>query len=179
MKTIFYFSLLIIVSTFAQAEVSNSELNQKLDLILNKMNIIEQRVNKLESDNTEVKKEILKVEETATQAISATNSISIPNDPVEKKSFFSNLRNQLKSEEAKASGPWTNLENWSKIRKNMTDFNVRKLLGSPHKIKNSLSPRIEHVYKYTGDLNADGTEEEGIVNITNGRVHSFETPSPR
>jgi len=170
MKIIFYSSFILSLSALGQSEVSNSDLNSKLDLILNKMNKIEQRVTKLESDSKEVKKDIKKVEETASK------SISIPQDPTKKKSFLSNLRNQLRSEEVKTSGPWTNAENWSKIKKNMTDFNVRKLLGSPHKIKNSLSPRIEHVYKYIGDLNADGKDEEGVVNISNGRVHSFETP---
>ena len=156
--------------------VTNAELSQKLDLILKKVNGLEERVDKLETENLEVKRDISKVEKTATDAKTASQSIAIPDNPEEKKSFFSKLRNQLRSEDAKASGPWTKKESWDLIKKNMTEFNARKILGDPDKIKNSLSPRIEHVYKYIGDLDADGIEEEGIVNINRGRVHSFESP---
>lgn len=176
MKTKLFLTFFSLTYNFAFGEVTNSELSKKLDLILIKVNGLEQRITKLESENIEVKRDITKVEKTATEAKTATQSIAIPENPIEKKSFFTNLRNQIRSEEAKASGPWTKKESWDRIRKNMTEFNARKILGDPDKIKNSLSPRIEHVYKYIGDLDADGIEEEGIININRGRVHSFISP---
>ena len=48
--------------------------------------------------------------------------------------------------------------------KNMTRFQVRKLLGNPNMIKGNLSPRIDQVYHYHGDLDADG-EEEKVLSI--------------
>ena len=160
----------------AKAGVTNEEINRKLDLILDKVSGLEHRITTIESESTKIKKEISKVKKTATEAKSASNAISIPQDPEEKKSFLSNLRNQLRSQEANSSGPWTKKENWDKVEKNMTEFNARKILGDPDKIKNSHNPRIENVYMYVGDLNGDGVEEIGLINITRNRVHSFVSP---
>ena len=79
------------------------------------------------------------------------------------------LRLQLKSEEAKAAGAWTKQETWTGMRRNLTGFKVRKLLGNPTKIKNSLNPRVDQVYHYEGDLNADGTNEVGQVSFSGPR----------
>ena len=62
------------------------------------------------------------------------------------------------------------------MKKNMTSYEVRKLLGNPNTIKSSLNPRIEHVYRYHGDINADGVSEEAEVNIFRDRVVSYTTP---
>ena len=40
----------------------------------------------------------------------------------------------------------------------------------------NLNPRIDQVYLYDGDLDADGEEEQGVVNFYNDRVVSFESP---
>ena len=42
--------------------VTNAELSQKFDLILKKVNGLEERVDKLETENLEVKRDISKVE---------------------------------------------------------------------------------------------------------------------
>jgi len=67
-------------------------------------------------------------------------------------------------------------ETWTEMRRNLTEFKVRKLLGNPNQIKGSLNPRIERVYHYHGDIDADGIEEKGFVNFFNGKSVSFETP---
>ena len=51
------------------------------------------------------------------------------------------------------------------MRRNLTEYKVRMLLGNPNSIKGSLSPRIERVYHYHGDIDADGIEEKGLVNF--------------
>jgi len=38
----------------------------------------------------------------------------------------------------------------------MSNYEVRKVLGTPTRIKPSVKPNIEQVYIYTGDLTADG-----------------------
>ena len=164
------------VGLFAQESVSNAELSRKLDLILGKVGGLEERVGKLETDNKEVKKEVKQAAQSAREAKSATNSLQIPKDEKEKSSFFNNLKNQIYSQEARDSGPWAKKESWSGIRNNLTRFQVRKLLGDPHEVNQSLKPRIDQVYEYSGDLNADGEEEVGKVNFFRDRVVSFESP---
>ena len=84
---------------FAEDSVSNADLNRKLDLILQKVDGLEERVTLLESDNKEVKQEVKAVAKSAKEAKSATESLQIPQDEKQKKSFFENLRINLKSNE--------------------------------------------------------------------------------
>ena len=178
MKFILSFTLLIapLSNLLAEESVSNADLSRKLDLILGKVGGLEERVGKLESDNKEVKKEVKQATKLVQEAKSATNSLQIPQDEKEKSSFFNNLKNQINSQEARDSGPWAKKESWSGIRKNLTRFQVRKKLGDPHEVNQSLEPRIDQVYEYSGDLDADGKEEKGLVNFFRDRVVSFKTP---
>ena len=161
---------------FADDSVSNADLNRKLDLILQKVDGLEERVSQLESDNALVKQEVEEVAKSAKEAKTATESLQIPQDEKEKKSFFENLRLKLKSDEIKADKPWTQETTWTDMKNNMTSYQVRKLLGNPNMIKGNLSPRIDQVYHYHGDLDADGKEEQAIVNFYRDRVLSFTPP---
>ena len=177
MKAIILSTFIFTFSSLCVAEtVSNADLARKLDLILDKVNGLEERVAELENASSEVKKEIKAVQQVAKEAKTATQAISLPQNPEEKKSFMDKLRLQLKSDEAKASGAWTKAETWTEVRRNLTAFQVRKLLGNPNKIKHSLNPRIDRVYHYEGDLDADGTEEKGEVHFYRDRVVSFTSP---
>jgi hypothetical protein len=168
MKFVFSLSFLVAPLTLLLAgeSVSNADLSRKLDLILGKVGGLEQRVSQLETENKEVKQ----------AAKSATNSLQIPQDEKEKSSFFKKLKNQINSQEARDSGPWAKKESWSGIRKNLTRYQVRKALGDPHEVNQTLEPRIDQVYEYSGDLDADGKEEKGRVNFFRDRVVSFKTP---
>lgn len=176
MKSIFLLPFALATTLLAEDSVSNAELSRKLDLILGKVSGLETRVAELEKANSEVKKEMLDVQKTAEEAKTASQSIALPESEDAKKSFMSKLRLQLKSEEAKAAGPWTKEETWTGMRRNLTGFKVRKLLGNPNKIKKSLNPRIDQIYHYEGDLNADGTNEVGEVSLFRDRVVSFSSP---
>jgi hypothetical protein len=44
------------------------------------------------------------------------------------------------------------------------------------KIKKSINPRIDQVFLYYGDLDADGEMEEGSVSFHRNRVMNFESP---
>ena len=156
-------------------EVTNAELGHKLDLILQKIDGLEQRVNKLENRDLQVKEELKKVS-TMARTAKLDSALSVPQNEEEKKSFFSKLRLQLKSDEVKAKGAWTKKETWDQVNKNLSEFKIRKLLGNPNTIKSSLNPRIERVYHYQGDLNADGEEEIGQVNFFREKVVSFKSP---
>ena len=160
----------------AEESVSNAELSRKLDLILGKVGGLEERVGKLETEIKAVKKEVRQAAKSAEEAKSATSNLSIPEDPKEKQSFFNKLKNEIYSQEAKDSGPWAKKESWDGIRKNLTRYQVRKALGNPHEVDQSIKPRVDQIYIYSGDLDADGKEEVGIVNFFRDRIVSFESP---
>lgn len=166
----------------AQDAVSNADLARKLDLILNKVDSLEKRVTSLEGAKSTPKAPATPITAAPVPATPAPRPSpapaqpAIPQDPKEKKSFFQKLKQELKSDEARAAGPWTDPDTWSKISNNLTDFQVRRILGNPTKVKNSINPRIDRIYRYEGDLDADGVEDKGVVNFQRGRVVSFESP---
>ena len=172
-----YFFLIIFssISVWGVDAVSNEELLAKIDLISTKVKLLEDRIHSVEKQNDQLRKEIAK--STQTDDSKLTNLAQIlPSDPDQKKSFLDKLRFEINSNADKASGPWVNPENWKKIRKRMSYYEVRKVLGTPTRIKPSVKPNIEQIYYYNGDLNADGSEEEGTVNFSDKRVVSFESP---
>jgi len=176
MHKLFFLSLILPFALNAQDNVSNADLSKKLDLILNKVGGLEQRVSRLESDNAEVKKEVKQVAKSAEEARTATENLAIPKGKKEKESFFNRLKNEISSQEAKDSGPWAKRASWDQIRKKLTRVQVRRILGNPHQVKININPRIDQVYLYEGDLNADGNEDTGIVNFYRDRVVSFTSP---
>jgi outer membrane murein-binding lipoprotein Lpp len=174
MKKFFLTSLLLPLFTFAQNQPSNEEISSKLDLILSKVASLEKRVSNLESDNKEVRQEVKVVAQSAEEAKKSIKAI--PQVPEEKKSFLQNLGSQLKTQETLDSGAWTQKSSWTDIRKNLSPIQVRKLLGTPMKIKKSINPRIDQVFLYYGDLDADGKMEEGSVSFHRNRVMNYESP---
>jgi hypothetical protein len=171
MKNIFISSILIFSSSLSgESGVANNGLSKKIDLILGKIGRLESRVSKLETENKAVK---LKIKE-ATRV--ANSNLQIPKDEEEKDSFFKKLKNQIASQEAKDSGPWANRKNWLLVKNNLTRVQVRRLLGNPHRVKLNNNPRIDQVYQYSGDLDADGTVDVGEVNFFKDRVISFTAP---
>ncbi|WP_407677608.1 outer membrane protein assembly factor BamE domain-containing protein [Candidatus Seribacter sulfatis] len=172
-----YFFLIIFssISVWGNDAVSNKELLAKIELISNRVKQLEQRIQSVEKENNQLRKEIVK--STQTDASKLTDLAQIlPSDPDQKKSFLDKLRFEINSNADKASGPWVNPENWKKMRKRMSYYEVRKVLGTPTRIKPSVKPNIEQIYYYSGDLNADGSQEEGTVNFSDKRVVSFESP---
>jgi hypothetical protein len=166
-----------------QDAVSNADLARKLDLILLKVDSLEKRVDAIEGKAGSLPTATATARPIAPQpAVRAHQPAPapaprvIPQDPQEKKSFFQKIRNELKSDAVLGSGPWTTPETWANIRRGISDFEVRRILGNPTKIKNSINPRIDRIYRYEGDLDGDGVEEKGVVNFQRGRVVSFEPP---
>ena len=174
---------LLLLSCFAvalsgQDAVSNADLSSKLDRILLKVDSLETRIDAIEGKNSKhtppAPQPAPSVQ--AKQPAPVPAPKPSPKESKEKKSFFQKIKNELKIDEAQAAGPWTNPESWKQIRKNVSSFQVRRVLGNPNKIKHSLNPRIEQVYRYAGDLDGDGVEEKGVVNFLRDRVVSFESP---
>ena len=172
-----YFFLIIFssISVWGSDAASNKELLLKIELISNRVKQLEQRIQSVEKENNQLRKEIVKSTQTDASKLTSVAQI-LPSDPTQKKSFLDQLRFEINSNADKASGPWVNPENWKKIRKRMSNYEVRKVLGTPTRIKPSIKPNIEQVYIYTGDLTADGNQEEGIINLSDKRVVSFLSP---
>ena len=145
--------------------------------LLQRIEALERRIASLEKANSQTQQDLSLVEKKADDAKSASESrIVLPKDENEKKSFMSKLRFELDSDEVKSKGPWTKKETWSQIKRNLTEFKVRKILGNPILIKSPIDPRISRVYHYIGDLDADGIKEKGFVNFYKGKSVSFKSP---
>jgi len=172
-----YFFLIIFssISVWGSDAVSNKELLVKIELISNRVKQLEQRIQSVEKENNQLRKEIVKSTQTDASKLTSVAQI-LPSDPDQKKSFLDKLRFEINSNADKAAGPCVNPENWKKMRKRMSYYEVRKVLGTPTRIKPSVKPNIEQIYYYSGDLNADGSQEEGTVNFSDKRVVSFESP---
>ena len=76
-----------------------------------------------------------------------------------KQSFYYKLRIGIQSDSDRKKGQYTKIETWKMVKRNLTCQQIRSILGNPNKIKGNLSPRIDQVYHYLGDLDADGTVE--------------------
>ena len=162
---------------FLSCSVLSGQINSTTLDLIKRVESLEKRIADLEKANTQTQQSLSEVEKKADKAKSISNSnISLPTNEIEKKSFMSKLRIELKSYEAKSHGPWTKEKTWHEMRRNLTEFKVRKLLGNPSQIKGSLNPRIERVYYYIGDLDADGKDEEGLVNFFKGKAVSHKSP---
>ena len=144
-------------------------------LFLLKVDGIEKRVTKLENENDNLQQDLKEVEKSAKE-IKNSQQIVIPKDEKEKQSFYNKLRIGINSDSDRNKGPWTKIETWKMVNRNLTGHQIRKILGNPNKIKGNLSPRIDQVYHYLGDLDADGREETAIVNFYRDRVVSFKSP---
>ena len=155
--------------------ISFSQLSAKKDTA-SQLEAIEKRLAVLEQENAKLKERISKLEKGGTQELAKQLPGLIPQDETEKKAFFDKFRREFKSSQDQARGPWTNPEPWTKIRKRMSEYSVRETLGRPTRMRPSVKPHVEVVYFYTGDLNSDGEDETGYVELKDKRVVSFKSP---
>ena len=137
---------------------------------------LESRLDSLEKENADIKERLNKLENSRPARQAKELAEIIPEGEKEKKSFFEAFRREMKSDSVRASGPWTKPESWSSIRRLMSSYQIRKILGMPTRKLPSVRPSIEEVYLYVGDLDSDGVEERGVVNFKDNRVVSFESP---
>ena len=176
MKSLITLISLMPIALLAENQVSNAELSKKLDLILEKVIGLEKRVSKLEYENTAVRKEVREASQSAKEAKSATAGFAIPKETKEKESFSKRIKNEITTQAAKDSGLWAKKSSWDAIKRNLTRAQVRRILGNPHKVKINNNPRIDQIYHYSGDLDADGEENVGLVQFFKDRVVSFQSP---
>ena len=171
-RPFFYCILWTLNMTISLMLVAEDELNKPSTTF----ELLEQRVTALEKENGILKERLAKLEGAPAPIKPRELADILPKEEKEKKSFLESFRRELKSDAARASGPWTSPDSWALIRKRMSSFEVRETLGRPTRMKPSVRPAIDEVYFYKGDMDADGIEEEGVVNFKDKRVVSFESP---
>ena len=130
----------------------------------------------MESENTAVRKEAREASQSAKEAKSASTRLAITKDTKEKESFFNSIKNEITTQAAKESGPRAKKTSWDSIKRNFTRTEVRRILGNPHKVKINNNPRVDQIYHYSGDLDADWEENVGLVQFFKDRVVSFQSP---
>ena len=143
---------------------------------LGKIEALEKRMSALEAENARLSSRVSELEKTERIEKKSDFSSIVPKNEIEKKKFFDTFRREIKSSEDQSRGPWTKPDSWNGVRKRMSEYGVRQALGRPTRIKPSSNPKIETIYFYIGDLNADGVDEEGYVNLKDKRVVSFKSP---
>ena len=154
---------------------SFSKLSAKEDTF-SQLEAIEKRLAALELENVKLKERISELEKGGAQENAKQLPGLIPEDETKKKAFFDRFRREFKSSQDQTRGPWTSPEPWTKIRKRMSEYSVREILGRPTRMRPSVKPHVEMVYLYAGDLNSDGVDEEGFVELKDKRVVSFKSP---
>ena len=137
---------------------------------------LEKRMSALEAENASLSSRVSELEKKERIEKKSDFASIVPKNEIEKKKFFDTFRREIKSSEDQSRGPWTDAASWEKLRKRMSEYGVRQALGRPTRIKPSANPKIETIYFYIGDLNADGVDEEGYVNLKDKRVVSFKSP---
>ena len=174
LKSIFLL-LVIPLLAFSQSQVTNDEISKKLDLILQKVSDLEQRVVKL--GDPQVLKSGRKFRMWPSLLRRPKNPSSpFPRNLNKRNHFFKAWA--ISSKHNKPSNPAPGQKRLPGVEcaKIFPSLQVRKLLGNPTKIKKSINPRIDQLFIYSGDLDADGGEDQGIVSFYRNRVVNFESP---
>ncbi len=96
--------------------------------------------------------------------------------PRQRKTWFDNMRIELKKAEVRASGAWTNPEAWTAIQNGLTVDEVIAALGEPTTRKFSVRRDTDEILYYQGDLEGTGEPVEGEIRIYKGKVRRFNLP---
>ena len=128
---------------------------------------------KLESASVEVRQEVKDVAKSAEEAKKSIQSI--PQEPEKRNHFFKAWA--ISSKHSKPSNPAPGQKRLPGVKcvKSFIPAGTQTL-GNPTKIKKSINPRIDQLFIYSGDLDADGGEDQGIVSFYRNRVVNFESP---
>ena len=90
---------------------------------------------------------------------------------------MSKLRSNSKVKRRNLEDPGQKKKHGIKLRKTLPNLRFVNYSEIQLTTKISINPRIERVYIIKGDLNADGKEQQGVVNFFREKVVSFESPS--
>ena len=183
MKSLLVVALLFATNALAESPAPAGNLSSKFDLLEGRLAVLEKENAQLrrqmeenERKRSELLARVAQLESKAKKGDALRLAEILPKEESEKKTFFEKFRREMKSDSDRASGKWTNPEAWASIRKRMTSYQVRQVLGNPTRIRQSANPGVEQVYLYEGDLNADGEKERGFINFKDKRIVSFQSP---
>lgn len=147
----------------------SANAEERLDQILEELQSLRQQVANLEARLDAIENK----SETANnpQATAPANTKSR-----EGKTWFDNMRVELKKAEVRASGPWTNPAAWKQIQNGLKEKQVLAALGEPTQRKFSVRRDTDEILIYRGDLEGTGVPIEGEIRIYKGKVRRFTAP---
>lgn len=155
-----------LLALFASLAVSASaQTDQQLDQVLAELKSLRQEVSELSARVEELEGKKLQPAETAPEV-----------QPRERKSWFDNMRVELKKAEVRASGAWTTPSVWDGIETGLTEEEVLDILGEPTMRKFSVRKDTDEILFYQGDLEGSGEMISGEIRIYKGKVRRFNSP---
>lgn len=140
------------------AEVSDAEYRE----LLARMEALENRVKQLETIIAD-----------GGSVSTVASAGQLPEDDA----FLEKFRLRLYKQQLMAMGGWTQMENWEKLQKGMSQKEVEAILGSATREIDSFKTRTDRVWFYRGDLRGDGSEARGEVRFYKGKVTDWSTPT--
>ncbi len=139
----------------------------KTDQILNELQALREEVATLEARVASLEAE---------NAAIATAPENDQIQPRQRKTWFDNMRVELKKAEVRASGAWTNPEAWEAIQDGLTIDEVIAAIGEPTSRKFSVRRDTDEILYYQGDLEGTGEPIQGEIRIYKGKVRRFTLP---
>lgn len=156
---------LLLIALCLTSQSLNAEAN--IEGILAELQVLRKQVATLET-----RIENLENEKAATIAAADSNEVQ----PRQRKTWFDNMRVELKKAEVRASGAWTSPDAWNNIQTGLTIDEVIAFLGEPTDRKFSVRRDTDEILHYRGDLEGSGEPVEGEIRIYKGKVRRFTLP---
>ncbi|MBK1878802.1 hypothetical protein [Pelagicoccus mobilis] len=147
----------------------NIQADERLDQILNELKSLREQVANLEA-------RLEAVESQPASNTVAQQQATGPIQPREKKTWFDNMRVELKKAEVRASGAWTTPSTWDGIETGQKVDEVIAILGEPTQRKFSVRRDTDEILYYQGDLEGTGELIQGEIRIYKGKVRRFTSP---
>lgn len=162
-------TLLLIALSFLFSSTLPAQADEKLDQILAELQSLREQVATLEA-------RLDAVENQPTGIISNQQATPSPVQPRERKTWFDNMRVELKKAEVRASGAWTTPSSWDGVKTGLKEDEVIAMLGEPTHRKFSVRRDTDEILIYQGDLEGTGEMIEGEIRIYKGKVRRFTSP---
>ena len=99
---------------------------------------LEKRLSTLERENKKLTERVIELEKVQTNMKASDLTAYLNQNENDKNKFLEVFRRELKSNIDKSRGPWTKPEGWETIRNRMSEFSVRRPLGSPLELDRQL-----------------------------------------
>ena len=135
--------------------------------------ILEQRLAQLEARLLDQEQETKEVKVMAASSVATVSGQARASAP----SRGNPLALDIMANSAWRNLRWTQEEQWSGVRKGISEERVIELLGNPPRSVKSLKPRVDLVYWYETSLRDRSNALKGKISFKDGRVISVQKPN--